>query len=99
MHVYTSSQNPTENQKLVAEVLNIPMNLVTAEVRRMGGAFGGKETNSNQWTCIAALLARKSKKPVKVCLARTDDMRSTGKRHHFISRYDVGFNPEGRLEG
>ena len=99
MHVYTSSQNPAENQKLVAEVLDIPMNLVTAEVRRMGGAFGGKETNSNQWTCIAALLARKTKKPVKVCLARVDDMRSTGKRHHFISRYSVGFDQEGRLEG
>ena len=84
MSVYTSSQNPAEGQKLVAEVLKIPMSMVTVEVRRMGGAFGGKETNANQWACIAALLANKVKRPVKLRLARADDIRVTGKRHHFL---------------
>ena len=99
MHVITSSQNPAENQKLIAEVLNIPFNAVNVEVRRMGGAFGGKETNSNQWTCIVALMARKTNRPVKACLARSDDMMSTGKRHHFISRYRVGFDKDGLFSG
>ena len=89
MSVYTSSQNPAEGQKLVAEVLKIPMSMVTVEVRRMGGAFGGKETNANQWACIAALLAKKVKRPVKLRLARADDIKVTGKRHHFLSRYKV----------
>ena len=99
MSVYTSSQNPTEGQKLVAKVLKIPMNKVTVEVRRMGGAFGGKETNANQWACIAALLASKTKRPVKIRLARADDIRVTGKRHHFLSRYEVGFDSKGVIAG
>jgi len=99
MSVYTSSQNPTEGQKLVAKVLKIPMNKVTVEVRRMGGAFGGKETNANQWACIAALLARKTKRPVKIRLARADDIRVTGKRHDFLSRYEVGFDSKGVIAG
>ena len=82
MLVYTSSQNPSEGQKLVAEVLNIPLNLVTVDMRRMGGGFGGKETNANQWACLAALLARKTGRAVKIRLARADDMITTGKRHH-----------------
>ncbi len=98
MMVYTSSQNPTEGQKLVAEVLDIPMNKVTVDMRRMGGGFGGKETNANQWACLAALLARKTGRAVKIRLARADDMSATGKRHHFLSRYQVGFDGEGRLQ-
>jgi len=98
MLVHTSTQNPTEGQKLVAEVLNIPMNKVSVDIRRMGGGFGGKETNANQWACIAALLAQKTQRAVKIRLARADDMLATGKRHHFLSRYDVGFSAEGRLE-
>lgn len=99
MTVYTSTQNPTEGQKLVAEVLDIPMNKVTVDMRRMGGGFGGKETNANQWACIAALMARKTGRAVKIRLARADDMIATGKRHHFLSRYEVGFDAEGRIEG
>ena len=98
MLVHTSTQNPTEGQKLVAEVLNIPMNKVSVDIRRMGGGFGGKETNANQWACIAALLANKTQQAVKIRLARADDMLATGKRHHFLSRYEVGFSDEGRLE-
>ncbi len=97
MIVHTSSQSPTEGQRLVAEVLNVPMNLVTVDVRRMGGGFGGKETNANQWACIAALLARKTNRPVKLRLARVDDFIVTGKRHPFKSRYKVGFDDNGLL--
>ncbi len=99
MLVYTSSQNPAEGQKLVAAVLNVPLNLVTVDMRRMGGGFGGKETHANQWACLAALLARKTGRAVKIRLARADDMTSTGKRHHFLSRYQVGFDADGRILG
>jgi xanthine dehydrogenase large subunit len=99
MLVYTSSQHPSEGQKLVAEVLGIAMNLVTVDVRRMGGAFGGKETHANQWACLAALLARKTGRAVKLRLARADDFSATGKRHPFLSRYRVGFDADGQILG
>ena len=99
MLVYSSTQNPTEGQKLVAEVLDIPMNRVTVDTRRMGGGFGGKETNANQWACLAALLAQKTGRAVKIRLARADDMKTTGKRHHFLSQYNVGFDDNGRILG
>ena len=96
--LYTSNQNPSEIQKLVAEVLDIPMSLVTVDMRRMGGGFGGKETNANQWACIAALLARKTGRPARIRLARADDMTATGKRHHFLGRYEVGFDDNGVIQ-
>ena len=96
--LHTSNQNPSEIQKLIAEVLNISMNLVTVDVRRMGGGFGGKETNANQWACIAALLCRKTGRAVKIRLARADDITATGKRHHFSGCYRVGFDSQGRIE-
>ena len=99
MTVYTSSQHPSEGQKLVAEVLGIPMGKVTVDVRRMGGGFGGKETNANQWACLAAVLAAKTCRPVKLRLARADDMTVTGKRHHFLNRYKVGFKEDGEILG
>jgi len=99
MTVYSSTQHPSEGQKLVAGVLNLPMSMVTVDVRRMGGAFGGKETNANQWACIAAVLAHKTGRPVKLRLARADDMVATGKRHPFLSRYEVGFDRHGCILG
>jgi xanthine dehydrogenase large subunit len=99
MLVYSSTQNPTEGQKLVAEVLGLDMHRVTVDTRRMGGAFGGKETHANQWACLAAILAQRTRRAVKIRLARADDMRSTGKRHHFLSRYEVGFSDDGDLLG
>ncbi|MEO1079228.1 MAG: xanthine dehydrogenase molybdopterin binding subunit [Pseudomonadota bacterium] len=98
MLVYSSTQNPTEGQKLVAEVLGVDMHRVSFDTRRMGGAFGGKETHANAWACIAALFARRLGRPVKLRLSRREDLRATGKRHHFLSRYDVGFTHDGRLE-
>lgn len=98
MLVYSSTQNPTEGQKLVAEVLGVDLHQVTVDTRRMGGAFGGKETHANQWACLAAVLASRTGRAVKLRLARGDDMRSTGKRHHFLSRYDVGFDDQGQIQ-
>ena len=99
MLIHTSSQNPSEGQKLVAEVLGIDHSRVTVEVRRMGGGFGGKETHANQWACLAAVFANETKRPVRMRLARADDFSSTGKRHPFESRYRVGFDKEGRIRG
>ena len=99
MLVLTSSQHPTEVQHLVARSLGKPINAVTVEVRRMGGAFGGKETQAAQWAIMAAVMADLTGRPVKLRLDRDDDMRSTGKRHDFLIRYDVGFDDEGRILG
>ena len=97
MHVWSSTQHPTEVQHGVAHLLGLPFNAVTVEVRRMGGAFGGKESQATIIAGIAALLAWKARRPVKLRLPRDDDMRATGKRHPFLFRYDVGFDGEGRI--
>jgi xanthine dehydrogenase large subunit len=97
MHVLSSTQHPTEIQHGVAHLLGVPFSAVTAEVRRMGGGFGGKESQATLIAGIAAVLALKTKRPVKLRLPRDDDMRATGKRHPFLVRYDVGFNKAGRI--
>ncbi len=99
IHVISSSQHPSEIQKLVAEVLAIPLHSVVAEVRRMGGGFGGKETQAAPIACIAALFARRNHRPVRYRMPRRDDMVQTGKRHDFLNRWRVGFNHEGKLLG
>ncbi|MDL2198672.1 xanthine dehydrogenase molybdopterin binding subunit [Halopseudomonas aestusnigri] len=99
MFVHTSSQHPAEVQKLVAEVLGIPLHAVTASVRRMGGGFGGKETQAAPVACVAALLANATKRPVKYRLSRPDDMVQTGKRHDFFNTYDIGFDQQGVIQG
>ncbi len=96
-HIYSSTQHPSEIQQKVAEVLALPAAAVTVEVRRMGGGFGGKETQGNLIAVAAALLARKTGRPVKLRLDRDTDMELTGKRHEFWSRYRVGFDETGRL--
>jgi xanthine dehydrogenase large subunit len=97
MHVWSSTQHPTEVQHGVAHLLGLPFNAVTVEVRRMGGAFGGKESQATIIAGIAALLAWKARQPVKLRLPRDDDMRATGKRHPFLIRYDVGFDAQGHI--
>ena len=99
MTVYSSTQHPTEVQKLVAEVLDISINKVKVEIRRMGGGFGGKETQAAPLACIAAIVANKTGRPVKYRMSRTDDMIMTGKRHPFFNRYDVGFDDQGIMLG
>ncbi|EBA00043.1 xanthine dehydrogenase molybdopterin binding subunit [Marinobacter sp. ELB17] len=97
--VHTSSQHPSEIQKLVAEVLNLPIHEIQVEVRRMGGGFGGKETQAAPLACISALLARHTGRAVKYRMARLDDMVQTGKRHDFYNTYDIGFDDDGILRG
>ena len=99
MLVHSSTQHPTEVQHLVAKVLGVADHAVTTEVRRMGGGFGGKETQAAIVACVAALLARRTGRPVKLRLDRDDDMILTGKRHDFLIDYDVGFDSGGRIAG
>ena len=95
--VWSSNQNPTETQHLVANVLGLAMHRVNVIVRRMGGGFGGKETHATACAIFAALFARRNNVSVNCRLSRRDDMIMTGKRHGFLSHYDVGFDDEGRI--
>lgn len=97
MLIYASSQNPSETQAIVAEVLGVRRNEVDVEVRRMGGAFGGKETQGNHVAAWAALLAHHTRRPVKMHLFRDDDQKITGKRHRFFSTYSIGFDEQGKI--
>ena len=99
MLVYSSTQHPSELQHLIAHMLDVPAAFVTVEVRRMGGAFGGKESQAAQWAAIAALAARLTGRPCKLRLDRDDDMIMTGKRHDFRVDYQVGFDASGRISG
>jgi xanthine dehydrogenase large subunit len=96
--VFASTQHPSEVQHMVALVLAVPNNAVTVECRRMGGAFGGKETQGNLFACIAALVAKKTGRAAKIRPDRDDDMVITGKRHDFVADYDVGFDGQGRIQ-
>ena len=97
MLVHSGTQHPTEVQHLVARLLNVDMNAVTVEVRRMGGGFGGKESQATIIAGIAAVAARVTGRPVKCRLDRDTDMTVTGKRHDFLLRWDVGVDKEGRV--
>ena len=97
VHIYCATQDPSAVQHLVARILGKPANAVTVEVRRMGGAFGGKETLATQFAAIAALAALETGQPAKCRLDRDDDMLLTGKRHGFLFEYDVGFEDDGRV--
>lgn len=97
INVFSSTQHPSETQAVIAELLGIGKNEVVVEVRRMGGAFGGKETQANHTACWTALLCWATKRPVKIRLFRDDDMIMTGKRHRFLSKYEVGFDDEGNI--
>jgi xanthine dehydrogenase large subunit len=96
--VLASTQHPSEIQHMVALVLGVPNNAVTIECRRMGGAFGGKETQGNLFACIAALVAKKTGRAAKIRPDRDDDMVITGKRHDFVADYAVGFDDDGRIQ-
>jgi xanthine dehydrogenase large subunit len=98
MLVHSSTQHPSEVQHLVAAALGVPDAAVTVELRRLGGAFGGKETQAAVFAVGAALLARATGRPVKLRADRDDDIIGTGKRHDFLYQYDVGFDGEGRIE-
>ena len=97
--VYSSTQHPGEAQHWVAHALGIDNHAVRVECRRMGGAFGGKETQAGHMAVWAALAAHKLKRPVKLRLDRDDDFLITGKRHPFAYEYSVGFDGSGRITG
>ena len=97
MFVSSSTQHPTEVQAVVSHVLHLPRNKVTVQSPRMGGGFGGKETQGNAWAACVALAAMRTSRPVRVQLDRDIDMQLTGKRHPFYARYDVGYDADGRL--
>jgi xanthine dehydrogenase large subunit len=99
MIVYTSTQNATEVQKLVAAVLGVPMHKIVIDMRRMGGGFGGKETQAAGPACLCAVIAHLTGRPTKMRLPRMEDMQMTGKRHPFYVEYDVGFDDNGMLHG
>ena len=99
LHVWSSTQNPTETQHLIARALGRRDHTVVVEVRRMGGGFGGKETQSVHYAAIAALAAKKTGRAAKCRLDRDDDMVMTGKRHAFATNWQVGFDEAGRLRG
>jgi xanthine dehydrogenase large subunit len=99
MLVHSSTQHPSEVQQAVAHVLGVPKHAVTVEVRRMGGGFGGKESQCALPAAIAALVAGTTGRPAKVRYDRDDDFVLTGKRHDFRIDYDVGFDADGRILG
>ncbi|MHC0052446.1 xanthine dehydrogenase molybdopterin binding subunit [Actibacterium sp. D379-3] len=99
MLVHSSTQHPTEIQHKVAEALNLSMNAVRVEVRRMGGGFGGKESQGNALAVSCAVVARMTGRPVKMRYDRDDDMTITGKRHDFRIAYRAGVDQDGKIAG
>ncbi|WP_170560572.1 xanthine dehydrogenase molybdopterin binding subunit [Ruegeria atlantica] len=96
--VHCSTQHPSEAQHMVAHVLGVPSNAVVVNVRRMGGGFGGKESQMNLFCVVAAMAAKKWNRAVKIRPDRDQDMTATGKRHDFVIDYDVAFDDDGRIQ-
>ncbi|MFV2034467.1 MAG: molybdopterin cofactor-binding domain-containing protein, partial [Halocynthiibacter sp.] len=99
MLVHSSTQHPTEIQHKVAEALDLPMHSVRVETRRMGGGFGGKESQGNALAVACAVAASQTGRPCKMRYDRDDDMIITGKRHDFRISYRAGFDQNGRISG
>ena len=99
MHLYCSTQHPSEMQHLVAHALQLHDHDVHVECRRMGGGFGGKESQSAIFACVASVAAARLKRPVKLRLDRDDDFMITGRRHCFWYEYEAGYDDEGRVLG
>ncbi len=97
MTINVSTQHPSEVQHMVAHALQVPSHSVIVNVRRMGGGFGGKETQMNLFACVAAIAAKRWKRAVKIRPDRDDDMIATGKRHDFVVDYEVGFDDSGKI--
>ena len=97
--VFSSTQHPSETQQIIAKMLNQKSNTITVEVRRIGGGFGGKETQSFIFAAICTLLSKKTNRPVKLRIDRDDEIIITGKRHDFYSEYEVGFDELGVIQG
>ncbi|HYN58082.1 MAG TPA: xanthine dehydrogenase molybdopterin binding subunit, partial [Rubrivivax sp.] len=99
MRVHCSTQHPTEMQHVVSHALGAAAHAVLVECRRMGGGFGGKESQSALFACVAAVAARRLNRPVKLRPDRDDDFMITGRRHGFEFDYDIGHDEAGRILG
>ncbi len=97
VEIHSSSQHPSETQRVVAEALGVPLHQVVCVVKRMGGGFGGKESQAAPIAAYAALIAKRLKRPARCILTKDEDMQITGKRHPFQNEYEVGFDNEGRI--
>ena len=97
--IHCSTQHPSEMQQLVAHAMGWQAHQVTVQCRRMGGGFGGKESQSALFACVAAIAAQRLRRPVKLRVDRDDDFLVTGRRHGFDYRWSVGFDDEGRILG
>lgn len=97
--VYSSTQHPTETQSLVAEALGIDFASVICTAQRLGGGFGGKETQAAPFAAYAALVAQKTKKPTRLILTKDEDMVITGKRNPYLVKYQVAFDEKGKILG
>jgi xanthine dehydrogenase large subunit len=99
LNVHSSTQHPTEVQEVIAHLLGIDMSQVVVQTKRMGGAFGGKEAQATHPAAMAALVARKTRRPARIVYDKDSDMHVTGKRHPFQNRYKAGFTRTGELVG
>ncbi|ODQ82586.1 hypothetical protein BABINDRAFT_169836 [Babjeviella inositovora NRRL Y-12698] len=99
LKVYASTQNPTETQEYAAHITGVPSSKVVVRVKRLGGGFGGKETRSVCWSSLAALGAKKFKRPVRMFLSRSDDMLVAGQRHPFLMKWKIGLDESLRFTG
>lgn len=97
IEIHSSSQHPSETQRVVAEALGLPLHHVVCVVKRMGGGFGGKESQGAPIAAYAALVAHKLKRPARLILTKDDDMMITGKRHPFEAEYKVSFDESGKI--
>lgn len=97
MNIVSSTQSPTAVQRVSARVLGVPMHKVQVEVKRLGGAFGGKEDQATPYAVFCALVAQRLNRPAKLVLTREEDMRLTGKRHPYDSDFKIGFNADGQI--
>ncbi|KAF2836185.1 hypothetical protein M501DRAFT_996895 [Patellaria atrata CBS 101060] len=97
MEIWSSTQNAMETQEFVSHVLGVPSNRINARVKRMGGAFGGKESRSVPIACLLAIAAKKEKRPVRIMLNRDEDMATSGQRHPVQARWKVGVSNDGKL--
>jgi len=95
--VHSSTQGPTIVQKIIARVLNVSMHNIEVDVRRLGGAFGGKEDQATPWAAMAAMAAQILQKPVKLVLSRADDLYMTGKRHPYTSDFKIGLSKDLKI--
>lgn len=95
--LYSSSQNPNEIQKMTAKVLGLPQNLITVDIKRLGGGFGGKESQATPWAALAALASYHTGRPTELRLTRDENMLYTGKRHAFENYFKVAYGDDGKI--